>query len=140
MGTANKETAGDNAKAKITNEEEAIGEETEIQTGILFQGDNTHRDLRFNYNSGKTPRFACYDPEKTKVPRVKIYRKAKTGKLLGDVDGNGKINVSDVTAIIEYLLNKNPSPFIYENAYMNDDPYINMTDVTAIINIILNIK
>ena len=143
MGTANKETAGDNAKAKITIEEAAVGEEseeTEIQTTILFQGENARRDLRFNYNSGKTPRFACYDPEKTNVPRVKIYRKEKTGKLLGDVDGNGKINVSDVTAIIEYLLNKNPSPFIYENAYMNDDPYINMTDVTAIINIILNIK
>lgn len=140
MGTASKETAGENAKAKITIEEVAVGEEseeTEIQTTILFQGENSHKDLRFNYNNGKTPRFACYDPEKTKVPRVKIYRKVKSGGILGDVNGDGNINMIDVSAIIEYLLGKNPTPFIYDNAEMNGDTYVNMTDATAIINIIL---
>ena len=140
MGTADKETAGDNAKAKITIEEAVIDEATEateLQTTILFQGTNTRRDLRFNYNSGSTPRFACYDPEKTKTPRVKIYRKVKTGGLLGDVDGDGYINMMDVTAVINYILNKQPEKFIFKNADMDADGYINMIDVTAIINIIL---
>ena len=70
---------------------------------------------------------------------MSIYRKV-TSDLRGDVNGDGKINMMDVTAVIEYILGKNPSPFIYENACMNDDPYINMEDLTAIINIILGIK
>ena len=142
MGTADKETAGDNAKAKISTGEVALSEdseETEFQTIILFQGVNTRNRLLFNYNNGN-PRFTCY-ANNTSVNKkeLSIYRKV-TSDILGDVNGDGKINMMDVTAVINYILGKEPSPFIYENACMNDDPYINMQDVTAIINIILGIK
>ena len=142
MGTADKETAGDNAKAKISTGEVALSEdseETEFQTIILFQGVNTRNRLLFNYNNGN-PRFTCY-ANNTSVNKkeLSIYRKV-TSDILGDVNGDGKINMMDVTAVINYILGKSPSPFIYENACMNDDPYINMQDVTAIINIILGIK
>ena len=140
MKTDTKEVAGDNAKAKITIEEAAISEEseeTELRTTILFQGENTRNDIRFNYNNGNTPRFACYDPEKTKTPRVKIYRKVKSGTLLGDVNNDGLINMGDVTAVINYVLGKNPTPFNFDNANVKVDEFINMQDVTEIINIIL---
>ena len=142
MGTADKETAGDNAKAMISTGEVALSEdseETEFQTIILFQGVNTRNRLLFNYNNGN-PRFTCY-ANNTSVNKkeLSIYRKV-TSDILGDVNGDGKINMMDVTAVINYILGKSPSPFIYENACMNDDPYINMQDVTAIINIILGIK
>ena len=142
MGTADKETAGDNAKAKISTGEVALSEdseETEFQTIILFQGVNTRNRLLFNYNNGN-PRFTCY-ANNTSVNKkeLSIYRKV-TSDILGDVNGDGKINMMDVTAVINYILGKSPSPFIYENACMNDDPFINMQDVTAIINIILGIK
>ena len=141
MGTADKETAGDNAKAKITTEEAIVDEETQakkLETTIVFQGENTRNDLRFNYNSGN-PRFSCYADNTSVKKELSIYRKV-TSDILGDVNGDGKINMMDVTAVINYILGKSPSPFIYENACMNDDPYINMQDVTAIINIILGIK
>lgn len=140
MGTADKETAGDNAKAKI-NTEEVVNEETQakkLETTIVFQGGNTRNDLRFNYNNGN-PRFTCYASTTPVAKELSIYRKV-TSDILGDVNGDGKINMMDVTAVINYILGKSPSPFIYENACMNDDPYINMQDVTAIINIILGIK
>lgn len=140
MKTDTKEVAGDNAKAKITIEEAAISEgseETELQTTILFQGENTRNDIRFNYNSGSTPRFSCYTHKTTQMPRVKIYRKVKSGTLLGDANNDGKINISDVTAIINYMLGHNPTPFNTENANVNKDEYINIKDVTEIINILL---
>lgn len=57
--------------------------------------------------------------------------------LLGDVNNDGLINMNDVTAIINYILGKNPGNFSSANAELNGDGYINMQDVTAIINIIL---
>ena len=102
--------------------------------------ENARTLLRYNKNNG-IPIFSCYAPTATTGTPLRIYKKATpSGKLLGDVNGDGKINMMDVTAVINYILGKSPSPFIYENACMNDDPYINMQDVTAIINIILGIK
>lgn len=61
-----------------------------------------------------------------------------TGNVLkGDVDGNGLINVTDVTVVINYILNRPVTTFIFENADVKEDQIINMSDVTAIINIIL---
>ncbi len=138
LGTGSMETAGDNAKAKITTEEVVVDEETEtkkLETTIVFQGSNERKDLRFNYNSG-TPRFACYKVTTSVKKELSIYRKV-SGTLLGDVNGDGYINMSDVTAVINYILGNNPSPFIFENANVSNDEYINMSDLTAIIGIIL---
>ena len=134
-------TAGDNAKAKITIEEVVVDEETdakELQTTVVFQGDYTRRDIRFNYNNGNTPRFTCYDPEKTKVSKVKIYKKVTTSSnIKGDADGDGFVNMLDVSAVINYILGNKPTNFVFENANVDGDEFINMLDVTGIISIIL---
>ena len=53
----------------------------------------------------------------------------------GDVDGNGKVNVSDVTALINMILGVIPKD---ENrADVDGDGKVNVSDVTALINIIL---
>ncbi|MBQ6227506.1 MAG: C10 family peptidase [Prevotella sp.] len=57
--------------------------------------------------------------------------------LLGDANGDGLINVSDVTAVIRYVLGAVPESFSFANADAHKDGYINMSDVTSIINIIL---
>ena len=69
--------------------------------------------------------------------KLKIEKVASTVKL-GDVNGDGDVNVNDVTVLINYILGKNPTPFIEANANVNGDEGINVNDVTALINMILN--
>ena len=55
----------------------------------------------------------------------------------GDVNHDGAVNVLDVTLVIDYILDKNPENFHYEEANVNGDEYINVLDVTKSIDIIL---
>lgn len=57
--------------------------------------------------------------------------------LNGDVNHDCFINILDVTTVINYILNKMPSPFYIDEADANADGWVNMADVTRIINIIL---
>ena len=70
----------------------------------------------------------------------KITLVAQAGAVLGDVDGNGTVDVSDVTTLTNYILGLNPSPFLLDNADVNRDGKLNVTDVTGICNIILTAK
>lgn len=55
----------------------------------------------------------------------------------GDADGNGRIDVSDVTAVINHILGRTPEVFNPTAADVNGDGELNVTDVTLIISIIL---
>ena len=55
----------------------------------------------------------------------------------GDANGDGEINVTDVTSIISYILGKAPDGFNINAADANSDGEINVSDVTAVINMIL---
>ena len=56
----------------------------------------------------------------------------------GDVNGDGRVNVSDVTTLINMILGIVPTN--QEAADVNGDGRVNVSDVTAIINIILGIS
>ena len=64
----------------------------------------------------------------------------EVGLLRGDANGDGTVDVNDVTTVINYILGKNPSPCYYRNANTNSDGTIDVNDVTALINIILGIS
>ena len=53
----------------------------------------------------------------------------------GDIDGDGEINVGDVTALINKLLNA--ASFDDEVCDINGNGEVNVTDVTSLINMIL---
>ncbi len=55
----------------------------------------------------------------------------------GDANNDGKVDVNDVTTVINYILKKNPDPFNLDNANVNGDDAVDVMDVTAIINLIL---
>ena len=59
--------------------------------------------------------------------------------LPGDANGDGNVDVQDVTAIINRILGNNPNPFDDTNADVNGDGSIDVLDVTAVINMILGI-
>lgn len=58
--------------------------------------------------------------------------------LLGDVNDDGLVNISDVVTLVNYILGQDPSPFISEAADINEDNQINISDVVALVGIILS--
>ena len=59
-------------------------------------------------------------------------------KLPGDVNADGRVNVSDVTALVNMILRIEPTNF--DTADVNGDRRVNTSDLTALINIILGIQ
>lgn len=58
--------------------------------------------------------------------------------LKGDVDHNGNVNISDVTALIDYLLSGDASGVNLSAADCNQDSLVNISDVTALIDYLLS--
>ena len=55
--------------------------------------------------------------------------------ILGDVNGDEAVNIADVTALIDILLNGTVAPAA---ANVNGDEAVNIADVTALIDMLLN--
>ena len=66
------------------------------------------------------------------------YFTAKNTGLRGDVNGDGSVNISDVTALIDYLLTGNASGINMSGADTNQDSSINISDVTVLIDYLLS--
>ncbi len=58
--------------------------------------------------------------------------------MSGDADGDGKVNISDVTTLIDYLLSGNTSVINLVGADCNQDSRVNISDVTALIDYLLS--
>ena len=87
-------------------------------------------DAIFFYGSGgnnETQRFMTYN-------RVPLYGTNGIAGLVGDVDGDGVVTISDVTALIDYLLAETP---IDGEGDVDGDGKITISDVTEIIDILL---
>lgn len=55
----------------------------------------------------------------------------------GDVDGDGKIGMDDLTALINYLLTDNATGINMENADVDGSGNVGMDDLTALVNYLL---
>lgn len=60
--------------------------------------------------------------------------------LLGDVNGDGFVDVADISAVRNHILGINNTVFLTEAADMNHDGGIDVSDLSAIRNIILGIS
>ena len=60
------------------------------------------------------------------------------GYELGDVDHSGRVAITDVAALTDYLLNGNETGFCSICADVNQDGRITISDVTALIELLLN--
>ena len=87
------------------------------------------------YNASHTNRLYARIDGGTSNPG---YFSEKGGAFLrGDVNGDGSVNISDVTALIDYLLSGNASGINLSGADCNQDSSINISDVTALIDYLL---
>lgn len=59
------------------------------------------------------------------------------GSLMGDANGDGAVDISDVLVTVDYVLGKNPSPFEFANTDMDQSGSIDISDVLAIVDKIL---
>ncbi len=66
------------------------------------------------------------------------YFTDKNVALRGDVNGDGSVSISDVTALIDYLLTGNASGINMSGADTNQDSSINISDVTVLIDYLLS--
>ena len=57
-----------------------------------------------------------------------------TASVRGDVNGDGSVNISDVTALIDYLLSGNASGINVSAADCDQDNSVNISDVTSLID------
>lgn len=59
--------------------------------------------------------------------------------LEGDINGDGEVNISDVTSLVSLILEDSGDTFYPSNIDVNGDREVNISDVTALISIILSL-
>lgn len=100
--------------------------ETTTYSSFVMPSANTTLTAKFTYN----PTLPG-DPES-------VQDNVDLGGVTGDANGDGTVNVNDVLCVIDYFLEKDPSPFNFNNADVNEDGTINVNDVLGIIDIIIH--
>lgn len=61
-----------------------------------------------------------------------------TASKKGDVNNDGKVTISDLTVLIDYLLGDDVSQINLDNADVNDSQGITIADATALIDLLLS--
>lgn len=67
------------------------------------------------------------------------YLLEHSGYMLGDVNGDGVVDIADVNTLINVILGDVDAQTYGRRAYVNDDDVVDIADVNAVINIILGI-
>ena len=94
---------------------------------------NVTEDRYLQYNASN-PRF-CFYKGTQKYPQLYVKKAATPAYKIGDVNGDGEVDVRDITALIDVIMNS-----ITDNprADVSEDGEIDVRDITALIDIIMN--
>ena len=61
----------------------------------------------------------------------------KVSRIRGDVNGDYEVNITDVLAIVDYVLDRPLKVFLFPNADMDKNSEINITDALKVVDVIL---
>ena len=89
------------------------------------------RQTAFFEVTTQTNKYQVKDVTDTYLPYLDVQ------SIPGDVNSDGSVNISDVTALIDYLLSGELETFDAVAADVNGDDSINISDVTALIDMLL---
>lgn len=136
---------GFKAVIDANNEErkESIDNIIDMESSIVSHlGASSYDNVYYTVEDGEVTKhvetIVKYDCEATTVIYTKVeLTTGQTNPNLGDVNGDGEINITDVTLLVDHILGNENDAFIIENANVNGDDDINIGDVTDLINIIL---
>ena len=136
------------AFVNVGDKEECRGVATvDSQSGMTW----LYMRIYSNKASGEEVRFKIYDKSKSKISSANEKITFESEKLvgmpsspqklslvkftLGDVNDDGKINITDVTACFQIMAGKSNNDYVKDAADVNEDGKINITDVTALFQI-----
>ena len=110
-----------------------IDSEDYVFNVVLSQGDNQHQSVDVTGISGDIYLEITSTTNKYTVADIT----SQYSFLKGDVNGDGEVNISDVAALIDFLLGGNVDADTRKRADVNDNGEINISDVTTLIDILL---
>lgn len=70
--------------------------------------------------------------------QVKIARVDDSETLRGDVNLDGKVNITDVLLMLNDIIGQEASGYVKEQADLNGDSVVTITDVMMVVNIIVS--
>ena len=76
-------------------------------------------------------------PETMPAHNVIVTGTFEKDMIKGDANGDGLVNVTDIVATVNYIMNNPSTDFNFEAADVNMDGYVNVTDIVATVNIII---
>ena len=99
---------------------------------VSFRAYNLSTGNLHNLRPSKTVAFSANAAVSTAAAPITL-----TGytTLRGDVNNDKNINIADVTALVNIILNKSSDTYL--SADVNEDGTVNISDVTSLVNIIL---
>ncbi|MBR5685999.1 MAG: hypothetical protein IKX18_07610, partial [Muribaculaceae bacterium] len=119
--------------------------------GVLFAGDGDEVSLTLGHSDLEDDTFNSYqasagtlsgsaNPYTLTMPdqNVTITALYMSTALRGDVNGDSKVDITDATMLINYLLSGNPAGMNLTVADVNDDKLVDITDATMLINYLLS--
>ena len=68
---------------------------------------------------------------------VAINASATNVSLIGDVNGDGVVNVTDIVCIVNHIMGNPVGVFNFDNADVNGDNQVDVTDIVCIVSIIV---
>ncbi|MBQ6062664.1 MAG: M6 family metalloprotease domain-containing protein [Prevotella sp.] len=131
--TTKRNTLNTQTSATATGTEWAIS----ITNGKAYIKNLNYTDYYLQYNAMTTGMiFRCYKGTQ-KYPS--LYKEVETTPQLkkGDVNGDGKIDIGDVVAIVSHILGDTPPIFHEDVADWDDNGSINISDAVSLVNYLL---
>ena len=129
--------------SKIQERIEIIDTPADAEKSIVsHHGVNSTDNVYYTVENGQVVKHVdtsvVYDCEVTTVIYTKVeLTSGSTSTVLGDVDGDGTVSVTDVAWIVNHILGVAKDNFIAANADINGDGEIDINDVMATVSIIL---
>lgn len=118
------------------NDNEAVGDTIRINEKLL----NTEEFIDYDIVPGTT---YCYyykvlrtSLEENSPSKIVAATPRAAGK--GDANASGDVDVADVVTEVNYMVGKDPKPFMFEAADINSDNDIDILDVVGTVNIIMH--
>ncbi|MBO4451196.1 MAG: choice-of-anchor J domain-containing protein [Bacteroidaceae bacterium] len=131
------EDVGEKANAVITIDDNG---NASVVFNLIETGNNAEHPRNILKYNATNNIFSCYADNSSVTGTVQIYRKVtSTETLLGDVNGDTKVDVADVTALVNLIVN-NTEPTAEQLAAgdFDNSGTLTATDVEALVQLILS--